>query len=80
MLRQIGDWAQAGGDFEGFDWGVQFAEVFAGDGFDVVLANPPYVRQELITDLKPTLKRVFPDLYSGTADLYVFFYSARFSS
>lgn len=56
------------------DWRVAFAEVFERGGFDVVLANPPYVRQELITEQKPRLKRVYGVLYSGTADLYVFFY------
>ena len=43
-------------------------------GFDIVLANPPYVRQELIKELKPALQRVYGDLFSGTADLYVYFY------
>jgi len=57
----------------GFDWAVEFAEVFERGGFDVVLANPPYVRQELIKDLKPALKAVYGDLYSGVADLYVYF-------
>ena len=58
------------------DWRVQFCEVFFSDrgGFDIVLANPPYVRQELIKDIKPRLKQVYGPLYSGTADLYVFFY------
>ena len=45
-------------------------------GFDIVLANPPYVRQELIKHLKPQLKEVFgKDIYSGTADLYTYFYA-----
>jgi len=43
-------------------------------GFDIVLANPPYIRQERITDQKPRLKAVYGDLYGGTADLYVYFY------
>lgn len=43
-------------------------------GFDAVIGNPPYVRQELITDIKPALKRAFPNTYDGSADLYVFFY------
>jgi uncharacterized membrane protein YgcG len=42
------------------------------DGFDVVIANPPYVRQELIKELKPKLAGYAT--YSGTADLYVYFY------
>ena len=43
-------------------------------GFDAVIGNPPYVRQELITDIKPALKRAFPSTYDGSADLYVYFY------
>lgn len=57
------------------DWRIKFAEAFdATGGFDVVLANPPYVRQELIVESKPRLKVVYGSLYSGTADLYVYFY------
>lgn len=60
-----------------FDWAVEFAEVFSGaaGGFDIVLANPPYVRQELIKEIKPMLKNRYPDVYRGTADLYVYFYA-----
>jgi type I restriction-modification system DNA methylase subunit len=42
-------------------------------GFDIVIGNPPYVRQEKIKELKPQLKDVY-DCYSGAADLYVYFY------
>ncbi|NEU74948.1 N-6 DNA methylase [Hassallia byssoidea VB512170] len=59
----------------GFDWAVEFAEVFADGGFDIQVANPPYVRQELIKDLKPTLQKVYPAVYTGTSDLYCFFYA-----
>ena len=48
-----------------------------GDGFDVVIGNPPYVRQEKIKELKPTLKDQY-DCYTGTADLYVYFYERGF--
>ena len=47
------------------------------DGFDVVIGNPPYVRQEKIRHLKPTLKNQY-DCYTGTADLYVYFYERGF--
>lgn len=60
---------------DGFDWAVEFAEVFADGGFEIVLANPPYVRHELIKDLKPTLKKIYPKVYTGTSDLYCFFYT-----
>ncbi len=43
------------------------------DGFDIVLGNPPYVRQELFLDLKPYLAANY-STYHGVADLYVYFY------
>ena len=46
-------------------------------GFDVVIGNPPYVRQEKIKSLKPTLKNQY-DCYTGTADLYVYFFERGF--
>ncbi len=57
-----------------FVWQVEFAEVFQEGGFDIVIGNPPYVRQELIRPIKPILERLFPEVYTGTADLYVYFY------
>lgn len=57
-----------------FVWRVEFPEVFQEGGFDIVIGNPPYVRQELIRSIKPTLKRLFSEVYTGTADLYVYFY------
>jgi adenine-specific DNA-methyltransferase len=42
-------------------------------GFDIVIGNPPYVRQEAIKDLKPALQAEY-DCYTGVADLYVYFY------
>jgi TaqI-like C-terminal specificity domain/Eco57I restriction-modification methylase len=66
--------AHTGVPDEAVDWRVAFAEVFERDGFDVVLANPPYVRQELIKEQKPRLREVYGALYTGTADLYVYFY------
>ena len=47
------------------------------DGFDVVMGNPPYVRQEKIKELKPTLKDQYNG-YTGTAHLYVYFYERGF--
>jgi hypothetical protein len=42
-------------------------------GFDIVIGNPPYVRQEQIKELKPRLKQHY-QCFSGTADYYVYFY------
>ena len=57
------------------DWRVAFAEVLKDGGFDIALANPPYVRMELFKEAKPVLKRNFPQVYDGAADLYVYFYA-----
>jgi adenine-specific DNA-methyltransferase len=43
------------------------------DGFDIVLANPPYVRQELLAPYKPWLEAHY-ESFHGMADLYVYFY------
>ncbi len=45
------------------------------DGFDIVVANPPYVRQERISKDKPVLKQAYPSVFNGTADLYTYFYA-----
>jgi len=42
-------------------------------GFDAVIGNPPYVRQEQIQNLKPGLKKAYKT-FNGMADLYVYFY------
>jgi type I restriction-modification system DNA methylase subunit len=59
---------------EVFDFAVYFSEVFhEKGGFDVVIANPPYIRQEQLKELKPELQKKF-QCYEGTADIYVYFY------
>jgi hypothetical protein len=58
-----------------FDFEVWFSEVFdRKSGFDVVIANPPYVRQEAIKELKPALKAQGYECFDGVADLLVYFY------
>ncbi len=43
-------------------------------GFDIVIANPPYVRQESIKEQKPALKAEPYECFDGVADLLVYFY------
>lgn len=58
---------------------VQFTRVSGGVSqeisgyFDIILGNPPYVRQEQIKEQKPVFKNHY-DCFTGTADLYVYFY------
>lgn len=56
-----------------FKWSEAFAPVFQHGGFDVVVGNPPYVRQELLSPIKPYLAANYSS-YDGIADLYVYFF------
>lgn len=60
-----------------FEWRFDFPEVLNdnGDyiGFDVVIGNPPYIRQEELGKGKEYLKGSY-DVYSGTADILVYFF------
>lgn len=79
---QINKVLTAAEDFEGykidFDFKLFFSEVWHyKGGFDIVIANPPYVRQELIKDIKPILKKLY-SVYNSTSDLYTYFYEASY--
>ncbi|MGC8640059.1 MAG: Eco57I restriction-modification methylase domain-containing protein, partial [Isosphaeraceae bacterium] len=60
-------------DSKAFDWKTQFPHVFERGGFDAVVGNPPYVRQELLSPTKPYFQEHY-QAYHGMADLYVYFY------
>ena len=60
-------------DPKAFDWKAQFSSVFEREGFDAVVGNPPYVRQELLSPIKAYLQGHY-QTYHGMADLYVYFY------
>jgi methylase of polypeptide subunit release factors len=66
-----------------FHWELEFPEVFfdrhgqAGGsegGFDAVISNPPYVRQEELAPFKPSFASANLETYDGVADLYTSFY------
>lgn len=56
-----------------FLWHVYFQEVFERGGFDIVIANPPYVRHETISDYRASLDPYY-EVGASRADLFVFFY------
>ncbi len=65
---------------EAFDFEVYFSEVFhRNGGFDVVIANPPYVSVEKFarTELQAEWKRKFKT-YASRCDIYCFFYETGF--
>ncbi|MDI9333209.1 MAG: N-6 DNA methylase [Cytophagales bacterium] len=53
-------------DSQAYDWR-------ALGQFDCVVGNPPYVRQELFSNLKPYLEAQYKT-YHGAADLFAYFY------
>ncbi|MBF7043727.1 type IIG restriction enzyme/methyltransferase [Campylobacter volucris] len=65
-----------------FEWRFEFPEVLdeSGNfkGFDLIIGNPPYIRQEEIKELKNTLSKNYK-VYKGTADIYTYFYELGFN-
>jgi type I restriction-modification system DNA methylase subunit len=70
-------------DNDYFHWELAFPEVFFDEfgrpkgeaaGFDAVVGNPPYVRQESLDEtVKSILQDSYVEVFHGTADLYVYF-------
>lgn len=64
------------------EWRFEFPEVLddEGDflGFDCIIGNPPYIRQEHIKDLKPLLQKQYQDFYNSTADIYTYFFALAY--
>ncbi|MFQ5586378.1 MAG: Eco57I restriction-modification methylase domain-containing protein [Thermodesulfobacteriota bacterium] len=58
-----------------FDWNDDergFGEIMKNGGFDAVIGNPPYVRQEIFGEFKPYLQSHYKT-WHGSGDLYVYF-------
>ncbi len=77
LLDQLRTFAD---DHRLFHWEIAFPGVWQSltsegrtGGFDAVIGNPPYVRQELLGAIKPALKQAY-STFDGMADLYVYFY------
>lgn len=64
------------------EWRFEFPEVLddEGDflGFDCIIGNPPYIRQEHIKDIKPLLEKQYPDFYNSSADIYTYFFALSY--
>jgi type I restriction-modification system DNA methylase subunit/predicted type IV restriction endonuclease len=55
-----------------FDWDREFPEIFKAGGFDAVIGNPPYIRQEMIGDFKEYFQQHYK-VYDGVADIFAYF-------
>ncbi|PDW22485.1 class I SAM-dependent DNA methyltransferase [Helicobacter pylori] len=82
-LRKKLDDALSGGEYHNaFEWRFEFPEVLndEGDflGFDCIIGNPPYIRQEHIKDIKPLLEKQYQDFYNSTADIYTYFFALSY--
>ncbi len=64
------------------EWRFEFPEMLddEGDflGFDCIIGNPPYIRQEQIKDIKPLLQKQYPNFYNSTADIYTYFFALSY--
>ncbi len=58
-----------------FDWDSAdgFGAIMAAGGFDAVIGNPPYVRQETLGKAFKDYAKARYETYAGTADLYTYF-------
>ncbi len=65
-----------------FHWELEFPDIFfeidgtpkgSRAGFDAVVGNPPYVRQEKLSADKPFYQDHY-EVYHGSADLFVYFF------
>ncbi|GHP89076.1 type II restriction endonuclease [Helicobacter pylori] len=65
------------------EWRFEFPEVLddEGDflGFDCIIGNPPYIRQEQIREIKPLLQKQYQDFYNSTADIYTYFFALAYN-
>ncbi|MCQ2671045.1 class I SAM-dependent DNA methyltransferase [Helicobacter pylori] len=82
-LRKKLDDALSGGEYHNaFEWRFEFPEVLDDEGnflgFDCIIGNPPYIRQEQIKDLKPLLEKQYQDFYNSTADIYTYFFALAY--
>jgi hypothetical protein len=77
VTRQAQADLKAGKTLPFFLYRLHFAEVFEEkNGFDIVIANPPYVRHERVPqETLRALKAAYPAVQHGMADLYVYFYA-----
>ncbi|MDW3559380.1 type IIG restriction enzyme/methyltransferase [Helicobacter pylori] len=61
------------------EWRFEFPEVLDDEGnflgFDCIIGNPPYIRQEHIKDLKPLLQKQYHDFYNSSSDIYTYFFT-----
>ncbi|GAA9174833.1 class I SAM-dependent DNA methyltransferase [Helicobacter pylori] len=64
------------------EWRFEFPEVLDDEGnflgFDCIIGNPPYIRQEQIRDIKPLLQKQYPDFYNSIADIYTYFFALSY--
>jgi len=81
LLARAGKLAE---DQRFFHWELEFPEVYfdrhgrpldEDGGFDVVIGNPPYIRQEGLAPYKPFFADEYPRVYHGMGDIFIYFFA-----
>ncbi|MGN8476802.1 DUF7149 domain-containing protein [Helicobacter pylori] len=82
-LRKKLDDALSGREYQNaFEWRFEFPKVLDDEGnflgFDCIIGNPPYIRQEQIKDIKPLLEKQYQDFYNSSSDIYTYFFALSY--
>jgi hypothetical protein len=67
-----------------FHWELEFPEIYfdrfgrplgEAGGFEAVIGNPPYMRQEQLAPYKTYFQQQYQAVYHGVADIFVYFFA-----
>ncbi|MFC1507198.1 Eco57I restriction-modification methylase domain-containing protein [Thermoproteota archaeon] len=61
-------------DDKAFDWDQEFPEIIKGGGFDIVIGNPPYIRNTELPDEDKTFYNQEYDSAYKQYDIYILFF------
>jgi adenine-specific DNA-methyltransferase len=78
LRSNLATWLHSDSEQEGFDWQVRFADVFLSGGFDIIVANPPYISAiECAKVYEEEYRDHLKSLYrsaKGAYDLFILFF------
>ncbi|RDU65799.1 type II restriction endonuclease [Helicobacter didelphidarum] len=77
LIAALANYENLINDENAFEWRFEFPEVLDSNGdfmgFDLVIGNPPYIRQQEIIKFKNFFKKKYK-IFHGLADIYIYFF------